>query len=262
MKKDIIILSSLILIGAVFLWATNKSRDKEGFPNYRGPQNVPTRSVTFSKPHDINSEIIVKMSNGRESVSPQITTKGVKLGTNTITNSYGGSSILFTSSSAMTHTYGGGGSNNRGNIIGTRRNAQTATSVGTSSGKLYNKQRYAYATEQQSIYTDYTPTMSLATINNGYRMVAVYDPVTGKYYDDETGEECPAPSGTYAGQIDQNTGLVWNGSAWVSPPPEVQPVGQIPWIMVLLTIIGYIRFTQKRGKLQPDTIRQKKPNKG
>ena len=263
MKRDIIILSSLILIGAVFLWVANKSRDKEGFPDFRGQQNVPTSSVTFKTAHHSSSDIIVRMPVCTRPAGRRMTIsntqsgngKAAFLGTmpasTTTTGNYGGSNYggpaaLFTSSSATLHTYGGGGSMSV-NTNGTR------LSMPNTQHSTLNSQLPTSLNPQLSttLNTQLSTTLNtqLSTFNYSHRTVAVYDPSTGKYYDDETGEECPAPSGTYVGQVDPNTGLVWNGSAWVTPPQEVQPVGNIPWVILILMIIGYCAVFIKVNKV-------------
>ncbi len=58
----------------------------------------------------------------------------------------------------------------------------------------------------------------------------------GKYYDEELDDWLPIPDNLVIGQTYQDSNgnwYVWNGSAWVLSPKEVEPVGDIPWILVL-----------------------------
>ena len=163
---------------------------------------------------------------------------------NSIGNHSAGSSYrTHTASSATTHSYGNGaaygGYSGNGSFRGYYNNT----------GSAYN----GLATNRHGVATPVlatTPTLQAAN-NVTFTKRDVYyegwsdEDGNGNYFDEELGDWYPIPTGVIpaglsagtaigqTGKADDGNWYLWNGNAWVLYPKEVEPVGDMPWGLLL-----------------------------
>lgn len=252
MKQDIIILGSLIIIGAIFIFATNKRRDKQGFPDFGGQRSVPTSIVRFSEDRQGSdfALAIPSVNTTEHRVSHAVSyAAGASRYTGVISHNYSiGGSRLFTSSSSVQHSYGsgaslGGSSAIRSGSVQHGYSSNTYSVAGSPSVFSHSPAYQRQTTDNVQSRMPYTA--GAGSSYGSYRMVPIYNDGDGRWYDDETGEECDPPS--YAvGYVDPDDPTrMWNGTAWVLVPSEVDPIGDTPWIVVLVMVLSYI-LSKKR----------------
>lgn len=248
MKQDIIILGSLIIIGAIFIFATNKRRDKQGFPDFGGQRSVPTSTVRFSEDRQGSdfALAIPSVNTAKHHNSHAVSyAAGASRYTGVISHNYSiGGSRLFTSSSSVQHSYGSGavtsGSMQHGYVSNTLSLAGGLSMPGIS--RTY-----------QSAKADNVGSLASYSVNSGstygsYRTVPIYNDGDGKWYDDETGEECDPPSYPIGSINPDDPTQIWNGTGWVTKPSEVEPIGDTPCVAVLLIAMVYCILSLKRVK--------------
>lgn len=162
--------------------------------------------------------------------------------------SYGGGAVLPTQSSATMHTYGGGGS---------QAGAASGQSGHNSASVSYSGGGYATA-----------PAMPARKLSTGATTYAVPAPVAeeepvvaaagprraGSYGDYEPGDDCTYNGETHPiGSQKTEGGKVyeWTDHGWryVSDVTEVnEPIGDTPWLWMLLLLGGYAAFAATRRK--------------
>ena len=101
------------------------------------------------------------------------------------------------------------------------------------------------------------PMSAYAPKYNGPRRTLVWDPEKEEYVDDEVG-----PNEGDTKMID-GVWYTWNGSEWVvavEAPSEITPIGDLPWLLMLLMIAAYAAVAGKKKNMQPQTTLTDKDN--
>ncbi len=263
LKKDFLISALIVLIGGGCLWALCKATlEDDDFPDYRGISSFPTTNVTFPDRQPLRSNLIdgssYFTSSERYSTSPNSyfaspkNIQGVYSSSTaggTSSSGYSGNYVIHSTSSQISRSYSNGSAQAGGATHGNNTHFGTSSYSGGVSISLLPIARAdaPSLTQVQNgmfLYATNNISTSVNTMSGPHR-VPYLDPVTGKYYDTETGEECDPP-GSAVGYVDPETGKVWNGTGWIDPPEETFPLGDIPWLIIAVLAAGYVLIRKSR----------------
>ena len=318
MRNNVFLIITILLVGGLFSLGIKNIGRNNSIPDRRGTYKSPTNSINYSSRQSIISSqqsadygAKFKVQSSRSLVRPiadqgygsRFKVQGSKthpnpslVGRPTTYNSRpttfpildrrgrGGRIIqptttLHTSSSAQTHSVGGGTESSRFSVQGSINGKSSAGSysggysggglafalptVNNSSLLALNSATSDEADTRRQLRT--LPRIGYTTQNiayNGVRKRApYYDEGDGKWYDDETGDEVHPGSnipgldaGGYVGQTISYGGknYQWNGSEWVDVASDPLPVGNGVWILLLLAmayaVVQSLRFKVQSSK--------------
>ena len=253
-NKVLVLVVFLLFAGADFSWAvvSNNGIGGSGVYNvaaYQGLATPPSYSMpsSFSTRGSYGKSGIVQ---GRQASASYVKSYG---------SSYSHTKALYSITGSMRYKSVGASGENAGstNVGRTGRGASVNTNLSGSTvvGAAYFNPSTALHNQQSSLYQQQNGFFSahnraeaslILLGSGGIRRVPVYNEDDDKWYDNETGEECDAPSYP-AGYVDPETGKEWNGSTWVEPSPEIFPLGSAPWLLVMM-IGAYLSFKRIRRK--------------